>query len=102
MSHGSDFSLANKRPNRQGSGLCLQPGKSNRGRIPETGGTAQTSISDVRADVIYTAHDDNWGNIHGRMFKDLTDEELPDHDIYYQDDIRIIHAMDDSIDIGLE
>lgn len=36
------------------------------------------------------------------MFKDLTDEELPDHDIYYQDDISIIHAMDDSIDIGLE
>lgn len=68
----------------------------------ETDGTAQTSISDVRADVIYTTHDDNWGNIHGRMFKDLTDEELPDHDTYYQDDIRIIHAMDDSIDIGLE
>lgn len=59
------------------------------------------TISDPHADMIYTCHDENWTYIEEKLFSDLTDEELENHDELYPKDIDIIQSLGADVTIGL-
>ena len=59
-------------------------------------------ISEPNADLFYTWNENNYENIHVTWYRDLTDDILPDHEVYYQNCISsIVKAMDPNVTIGL-
>jgi poly-gamma-glutamate synthesis protein (capsule biosynthesis protein) len=65
-------------------------------------GTVTKQVRDVKADLIFTWHTGDYEHMYSAFYKDLTDEQLPDHDYWYEWHIdNVVHAMSGSIEIGL-
>jgi hypothetical protein len=62
------------------------------------------TVENVRADLIWTyyvkVNDSMVKNVKLYLFKDLTDDILPNHEAIYQKYLDVLTSMDDSIPIG--
>lgn len=65
-------------------------------------GTVEIAIKDVKIDLIFTAYEGTFENIHSVFYKDIEEGLFPDKDAFYQKMIDdVVHRYDSSFQIGL-